>query len=360
MQNLSFNRVLPWDPNPDPLFRKNGDVYLRIYEKGAADVSYVMDEKTFPMQNTGGDIFEAALPYRSGFHYIQILVEGREVLSPLLPIGFGCSRPYNYIDLEDDAAAFCALKDVPHGSVRQEYFFSSATGEWERCLVYTPPGYETSEGTIPVLYLQHGHGENEIGWTAQGRVHLILDNLLAEKKAVPFAVVMNNGMVQVRDADAPGGYRVDHVLFEKMLLCDVIPFIENKYHVGGSRERRGMAGLSMGSMQTSRIICRHPEMFSEVGLFSGFLHDLMDTGENASDYLDALNGGKAFRDQFHVFFRAIGEKDPFYPQFLADDALLDQCGVETTRKVYPGIHDWNVWRRCIYDFSQLIFQSSIE
>lgn len=357
MQNLSFNEVLPWNNNPEPVVRKDNEVVLRLLEKGAEEVSYVMDEEVFPMQNAGGDVFEAVLPYHSGFHYLQILVDGREVLSPLLPIGYGYSRPYNYVDLDDETTAFCSLQDVPHGTVRQEYFFSRVTDEWERCLIYTPPCYDTSDEILPVLYLQHGHGENEIGWTAQGRVNLILDNLLAEKKAVPFAVVMNNGMVQRKDETAPGGHVVDHLLFEPMLLQDVIPFVEKKYHVGGSREKRGIAGLSMGSMQTSRIICRHPERFSEAGLFSGFLRDMIDTSEGAGDYLKALEGGRAFREQFHVFFRAIGENDPFYHWFLEDDALLEKCGVESVRKIYPGVHDWNVWRRCIFDFAQLIFQS---
>lgn len=358
MQYLAMNDVLPWGENPEPLEKRGDKVWLRLFEKGAHTVSYEMDEKTYVMQNAGGDIFEAPLPYSSGFHYVQIFVEGREVLSPLLPIGYGCSRPYNYVDILSEKEDFLALRDVPHGAVHEELFFSGVTGEWERCLVYSPPVSWTASEPIPVLYLQHGHGENEIGWIAQGKVGILLDNLLAEGKIVPFAVVMNNGMVQKKDPGAAGGHVVDHRLLEPMLLQDVIPFLEAKYHVGGSRTKRGMAGLSMGSMQTSRMVCRHPDLFSEVGIFSGFLHDWISTDEDANAHLAALQGGSAFRNQFHTFFRAMGEHDPFYQKFIEDDRLLAACGVPTTRKIYPeGIHDWNVWRRCLYDFAQMIFQN---
>ena len=262
------------------------------------------------------------------------------------------------MDILSEKEDFLALRDVPHGAVHEELFFSGVTGEWERCLIYTPPVSWTAEDPLPVLYLQHGHGENEIGWIAQGKVGILLDNLLAEGKIVPFAVVMNNGMVQKKDPGAAGGHVVDHRLLEPMLLQDVIPFLEAKYHVGGSRTKRGMAGLSMGSMQTSRMVCRHPELFSEVGIFSGFLHDWISTDEDANAHLTALQGGSAFRNQFHTFFRAMGEHDPFYQKFIEDDRLLAACGVPTTRKIYPeGIHDWNVWRRCLYDFAQMIFQN---
>ena len=281
MQYLAMNDVLPWGENPETKKKRGDKVWLRLFEKGAHTVSYEMDEKTYAMQNAGGDILEAPLPYSSGFHYVQIFVEGREVLSPLLPIGYGCSRPYNCVDILSEKEDFLALRDVPHGAVHEELFFSGVTGEWERCLVYSPPVSWTASEPIPVLYLQHGHGENEIGWIAQGKVGILLDNLLAEGKIVPFAVVMNNGMVQKKDPGAAGGHVVDHRLLEPMLLQDVIPFLEAKYHVGGSRTKRGMAGLSMGSMQTSRMVCRHPAWSADIRICSrrsAFSADSCTTG----------------------------------------------------------------------------------
>ncbi len=366
MTPLAFNPVFPAENQPQVLTRRNGKFLLRLAEKNAEKVEITIEDRTIGLQKEGGEIFEAELPFQEGIFYVQILVDGQEQLSPYLPIGYGYSRPYNYFDLEGPGTVFCALRNVPHGAVRSEVFFSSVTGEWERCMVYTPPGYETHpDMRYPVLYLQHGHGENEIGWTAAGRANLILDNLIADGKAAPFLIVMNNGMVQRKDPAAPEGHVVDHLLFEPMLLSDVIPFVEQRYRAGGDRTRRGIAGLSMGSMQTSMLACRHPEMFSEVGIFSGFLHDWISGGEldashhapSRNGHLEALRQGEAFRRQFHTFFRGIGDQDPFLSYFLEDDQLLERCGVETERKIYPGTHDWNVWRRCFYDFAQEIFRS---
>ena len=187
---------------------------------------------------------------------------------------------------------------------------------------------------------------------------------------MPFVVVMNNGMVQkkVTLADGTETHVVDHLLFEPMLLADVIPFIESKYHVGKDKENRGMAGLSMGSMQTSMVTMNHPELFSEVGVFSGFLKDWISSSEldmsqhapNENKHLACMDDAEKFHGYFHTFFRAMGQDDPFWEHFVADDALCEEKGIRCTRKVYNGTHDWNVWRMCIYDFAQLIFKNTKE
>ena len=229
-------------------------------------------------------------------------------------------------------------------------------------MVYTPAEYDkNTDKKYPVLYLQHGHGENEVGRSASGKVHFIMDNLIGEDKAVPFIIVMNNGMVQV---DGPDGDKiVDFRKFEDYLLQDVIPFIEGKYRVGTSKYMRAMAGLSMGSLQTSIIGMNHPEMFSALGIFSGFVTDIITGSEldqvnrDASDnsHLKALESSN-FNSYFDVYFRAMGQDDPFWENFASDDELLEKHGINQIRKVYSGTHDWNVWRECIRDFAQLIFK----
>ena len=364
---LCFNDVIPYDGRPKPVILKNGEYYLQLKEVGAKKVQMAFAEQVFDFQNIGNDIWEIKLPFKTAINYVQLLVDGRETLSALLPVTYGYSRPYNCIELPTEDGDYFAMKNVPHGSVRKEYFFSEVTGEWESCMVYTPAEYDLDpEKTFPVLYLQHGHGENEIGWTVSGKANLIMDNLIAEKKAEPFVIVMNNGMVQkpVKDADGNVSHVVDHLLFEPMLIKDVIPFIEGKYHVGGCREKRGMAGLSMGSMQTSMIVCNHPDMFSEAGIFSGFLRDWISSSEldmschepSEDLHLKAMDDADAFNGYFNTFFRGIGSEDPFMEHFLADDEFCKEKGVKCTRKVYEGTHDWNVWRRCIYDFAQMIFK----
>ena len=248
MQYLAFNPVLPYGENPEPVVYENGKPVLRLYEKGAQRVTLTVAEKEYPFAKSSEqeDVFTLQLPFATGINYVQIAVDGREVLTPLLPIGYGYSRPYNYIELRTPDDDWYQLRDVPHGCVHVEHFFSKVTGEWERCTIYTPPSFdEHPEKTYPVLYLQHGHGENETGWIATGRANLILDNLIAAGKAVPFVMVMNNGMVQKKNDAAPCGHVVDHLLFEPMLLQDVIPFVESKYHCGGKKALRGMAGLGI-------------------------------------------------------------------------------------------------------------------
>lgn len=389
-QALAFDRVLPWEGQvPACEIQADGRAFLRLAAPEAQNVSVVIMDEEYPCTRREDGVWEMEFPFRTGHHYVQFKLDGAEVLTPLLPISYGYSRPYNYVELpvpkktgstgdRGDALSegqcgekleevsgddFYQIKDVPHGSVRREYFFSSVTGEWGSCTVYTPAAYEEeTDKTFPVLYLQHGHGENETGWTTAGKIQFILDNLIAEGKAVPFAVVMCNGMVQTVTED--GRRIVDFMLLEPQLLTDVIPFVEKKFRIGGSRERRAMAGLSMGSLQTSIIGFTHPEYFCALGVFSGFVTDMMqgteldmvDRGPGNNEHLRILDDAQSFARTFPVFFRAIGDKDPYKNFFDADDQMLEARRITHIRRIYHGIHDWNVWRQCIRDFAQMIFQ----
>lgn len=362
-QFLSFDPVLLPPGVPEPvILDENGQPWLRIRADHAKTISMRVDPEEYALQKKGA-VWEAPFPSREGITYVQLIIDGEEILSPYLPITYGYSRPYNCVVLPEEDSDFYRLKDVPHGSVRREYFRSSVTGSWGSCLVYTPPGYDKeTDRQYPVLYLQHGHGENEVGWVASGKADLILDNLIAEQKAPPFLVVMSCGMVQVTDKEGKPG--ADHLLFPKLLTQDVIPFIEGKYRVMADRRHRAMAGLSMGSIHTSITAFTHPELFSRIGLFSGFLHDilkgdpLLDPVErppSENEHLRALDDRKSFAAAYDVFFRAIGDRDPFMECFAEDDALLAEKEIPCIRKIYPGSHDWNVWRRCLRDFAQIVF-----
>lgn len=293
-----------------------------------------------------------------GMRPLFFLVDGVSVLNPMAPIGFGASVATNIADLPQSGEDFYYLKDVAHGAVSREYYHSSVTGRYESCLVYTPPGYMNG-GTekYPVLYLQHGHGENEQCWVYQGKVNFIMDNLLAEDKARPCIIVMNNGMVQQHTDE---GRRVNAMQLTNLLVADCIPFIEKTYRVKTDRQNRAMAGLSMGSMQTSMTTLTHPELFAWAGVFSGFVQPLPMISEERG-YLDALNDAQRFCDAFRLFFRAIGSQDPFYHLFEKDSDFMSQKGLSPERcgahiiRTYPGSHDWNVWRRCVRDFLSLLF-----
>lgn len=361
-QVLAFDPVLPWNGIKEGVFQEDGKNYLQLYLPVAEKVSLIYSENEFKGKKNEQGVWRWELPFDTAINYIQLVVDGTPMLSPVLPIGYGYSRPYNFVVLDRAGEDYYALKDVLHGSVRKEYYFSTVIKEWQSCVVYTPPCYEESREDYPVLYLQHGHGENENGWSSAGRVNFILDNLIAEKRAVPFIVVMCNGMVQKEQED--GERVVDFVLFEEELLKDIIPFIEKHYRAKTDKGFRGMAGLSMGSLQTCITAFNHPDMFAYVGLFSGFMTDFIqgsdldmvkrEKGDN--HHLRILENREKFTNSFRLFFRAIGEDDIFLEKFLQDDHLCERYGISGIRKLYKGAHDWNVWRRCIYDFAQLIFK----
>jgi len=362
-QVLAFDAVLPPEGVPDVLVQdEEGAYWLRIKAPKAAKVQLEINTDLYDFKKGGDDIWCVRLPVTGGLHYIHLLIDGTLWLSPYLPIGYGYSRPCNTIALPEESGSFYGLRDVPHGKLIRDYFYASVTGRWESCMIYTPPCYEEApEEIFPVLYLQHGHGENECGWSAAGRVPFILDNLIAAGKCTPFAVVMNNGMVQKKAGD---NRIVDFTLFDRYLTEDIIPFAERRYRVGRSKEKRAMAGLSMGSLQTSMAGFRHPELFSALGIFSGFLYDwiqgseidMVERGAGDNSHLAFLEDREKVAKSFRIFFRAIGDKDPFLEYFKEDDVRCEKSGIRQERRIYEGIHDWNVWRQCIRDFAQLIFR----
>jgi len=296
---------------------------------------------------------------RPGLSPLFFTVDGVSVINPMAPIGFGASRPGNMLEVPQEGVDFFYCKDVPHGAVSQEFYFAETTGEWESCYVYTPPGYMNGTESYPVIYLQHGHGENERCWTTQGKVNFIMDNLIAEGKAKPCIIVMNNGMVQ---SDEPEGRRVRPHLLEDLLVRDCIPYIDRTYRTLTDRENRAMAGLSMGSMQTSIITLKHPELFAYAGVFSGFIHAIGWLGVDSDEHLEAMNDVEKFTRDYKVFFRAMGSEDNFRKMFVEDSAFMAEKGLSPDKcashieVTYPGAHDWNVWRMCIRDFAQLIFK----
>lgn len=361
-QALSFCPVISAADEPEGQIRDaEGNVWIQIKADYASDVSLIIYEQKFPFIKEEG-IWKLKYTGKDGITLVQLQIDGMNVLTPYLPICYGYSRPYNYVSIETEEE-FYYLKNVPHGTVRQEYFHSDITGEWERCFVYTPVEYEECpEKRYPVLYLQHGHGENETGWIEEGKVHFIMDNLIQAKEAKPFIIVMNNGMVQTKNAE--GKRIVDHTIFPEYLIKDVIPYIEKKYRTIKNKDSRAMAGLSMGSIQTSITAFEYPEYFSYIGLFSGFLRDfiqgdkimdMVQRGKASDKHLRILDSKETFKNNLKIFFRAMGENDIFIQKFLEEDELLSKKDISCIRIIYEGGHDWNVWRRCIRDFAKLLF-----
>lgn len=351
------NEIVP----PGILLLDDGRIRLNFAAKDAVSVTATAHRKEYVLEKGEDGIWTTEIDAGDGgFCPVMFFVDGAEVINPLAPIGFGASRPINYIDIPQQDGNFFAIQDVPHGAVVQDYYFSKATDCWKSCLVYTPPGYMKDDmRSYPVLYLQHGHGENEQCWIHQGKANFILDNLLADGKIEPMIVVMNNGMVQT----VSDGYRkLDTAKIEALLLEDCIPYIESHYRVKTDKWSRAMAGLSMGSMQTSKVTLSHPDLFGYAGIFSGFVGSFGKMVGDA-DYMKELDDKEQFVKDFKVFFRANGDRDfVAMERFQADRAYFAERGLSPQdtpvhiEKIYSGEHEWNVWRRCLRDFAQLIFR----
>ena len=325
-----------------------GKVSFRIKAPNAREVVLDQFGRIFPLTRTSGEMWEGVADFGPGFQYFFLKIDGADGLCPYLPIGFGCCRPMNFVDVPVPGEDWDGLDGIPHGAVTRHYYPSSVTGRMECCLVYTPPAYDPAKA-YPVLYLQHGYGENETGWVYQGHVGRIADQLLNRGGMAEMIIVMGNGMTE-----APEGRQVFGT-FTKVIVADLIPFIEGRYPVFTDKWHRAMAGLSMGSYQTSRVTLTHPDMFGYAGVFSGFLRS--PRPDEPEDHLALLEDAPRFNDSFRVFYRAMGTEDQFFDRFREDDALLEGRPLNITRRTFPGGHDWGVWRRCIHDFLPMLFKA---
>lgn len=334
----------------------DGRVQLCMYAPNAQEVRVKFSSPGFivPLQRGERGLWTAVTETpTAGMLTTEFFVDGNSVLNPMAPIGFADNNPVNYVNVPEEEFDFYQCKDVPHGSVSHEFFRSSVTGRTETCLVYLPAEYAAHpEKAYPVLYLQHGYGENETCWTMQGHVNFILDNEIAAGTAVPMIVVMCNGMLQLPGDGGRSWRHADPACMEDFLLHDVIPFVERRFRCLTDRDHRAMAGLSMGSFQTCWTTFRHLDLFSYAGLFSGFMRSPR-TGEGA--HLGVLDDAGAFHRALKVFFRAMGDKDPFFDAFRQDSEICREKNIHCIEKIYDGYHLWKVWRECVRDFLPLLF-----
>ena len=325
----------------------DGRVFVRVKAPGAETVELDQFGALFPLARAEDGMWEGTLDLGRGFKYFFLKIDGADVLSPYLPIGYGCCRPMNFIDIPVPGENWDELSDIPHGAIARRYYPSAVTGKMESCLVYTPASFDAAK-KYPVLYLQHGYGENETGWVYQGHLARIADQMLHAGEIKEMIIVMGNGMTQTVDK------RPNFSAFTEVLLTDLIPFVEANYPVLTDKWHRAMAGLSMGSYQTSLVTLSHPELFGWAGLFSGFLR--APWGNPDEPHLAILDDGARFAESFRLFYRAMGTEDQFFDRFTADDALLAAKTVSMLRQTFPGGHDWSVWRRCIHDFLPRLFK----
>jgi len=306
----------------------------------------------------GAWIGTTAGPLDEGFHYYHLTIDGGTFNDPGTLNFYGSTGWESGIEVPAHDQDFYALRDVPHGQVRQILFPSKSTNTSRRAFVYTPPDYDKDPTKrYPVLYLQHGWGEDETAWSNQGRANLIMDNLISEGKIKPFLIVMTYGMT---NDTRPGGLRnFDIGPFQTVLVDELIPYVDANFRTLSDQSHRAMAGLSMGGMETKSITLKNLDVFSHIGLFSGGTISLED-----------VNNTPGFKEKVKLVFVSYGSReiDPanrrggggrggFGGDPKANADALKQAGINSVFYVSPDTaHEFQSWRRSLHEFAPLLFQ----
>jgi enterochelin esterase family protein len=328
----------------------------------------------------GADGFWTATtpPLVPGFHYYNFVIDGVDVNDSGSHAFYGGGRDASGIEIPEPGATYYLPQDVPHGAVREIWYFSKVTGSWRHAVLYLPPGYDTqTKIRYPVLYLQHGGGEDETGWIKQGHANFILDNLIASGASKPMIVVMAYGYAR-RAGEAPpdltgkpfGSPEMMKAMqqmsqaFEDDLTQALIPFVDSNFRTIVDREHRAMAGLSMGGMQTFQVTFDHLDLFSYIGGFSGAGGMMMMRGNEKPDMKTAFNGAladpAAFAKKVRLLWIGVGTEEPaqMHAGIVRLHDSLTEANVNHVFYESPGTsHEWQTWRRDLKDFAPRLFQA---
>jgi enterochelin esterase family protein len=350
--SLAAAQADDWKPAPSnmpgrefPQVNSEGRVRARLRAPDAHTVQLDISGVKFPMTKDADGVWTgASTPQDPGNHYYGLVVDGAQVPDPDGSFIYGSGGWRAAVEIPASDQDFYALKNVPHGQVREVLYFGKTSDSHRRCFVYTPPDYDKNVAKrYPVLYLLHGYNENETGWSHQGCAGLIMDNLIAAGKARPFIIVMENGDIgkPVRRSDGT----FDFSGFERVLLDDVIPFIDANFRTLADQPHRAMAGLSMGGMQTRAIAPAHLDMFSHIGVFSGGSIATKDIADLA-----------AFKQKVKLVFVSYGSRENG-AEGKKNVEALKEAGVSTFYYESPNTaHEWQTWRRSLHEFAPLLFQ----
>lgn len=339
--------------NDFPKVDKEGRAYFSISAPEAKDVKVDICSKKYDMKrDSKGNWMAVTDPLPVGFHYYFILVDGVSTVDPATDTFFGCHRQAGGIEIPEgpEGNYYRPQEGVPQGQVRSLYYYSKSAGSFRHAMVYTPAEYEKGKKKYPVLYLQHGMGEDETGWSKQGHMQHIMDNAIHEGRAVPMIVVMESG-----DIRAPFGRGMSHAdygaSFYPVLLNDLIPYIEANFRVKADRENRAMAGLSWGGKQTFDIVLNNLDKFAWMGTFSAAIFGV--------DVKNAYNGifsrPDEFNEKIHYFSMSCGTEENFGTERMVN--TLREAGINVEFKISEGTaHEWLTWRRGLNEFIPNIFK----
>ena len=354
-----------------PMVNSQRMVRAQISAPNAKEVGLDIAGKIYQMTKDENGVWTGTSePQDEGFHYYQLNIDGASVPDPGSLYYYGASRWGSGIEIPSADQDFWQVKNVPQGSMGEVFYWSTYTEKMRRCHVYLPAEYFTNPTKkFPVLYLQHGMGENEYGWAEQGHTAQIMDNLIAEGKAVPCIIVMDNGLNTQRPGEqggfggfggrrpqgAPGqggprrggfgGFGGFSEGFKNVLFNDIIPMVEKNYRVIADSKNRAYAGLSMGGMQAREITLANPDKFAYVGTFS-----------SGAWNVDQVKNSDGFAKKVKLLFMSGGGKENMGVVEAAKN-IKEQLGMNAVGYDSPGTaHEWHTWRRSLYQFAQLMFK----
>ncbi len=335
-----------------PKINPDLSVTCRVVAPEAFTVELDLCNKLYPMVQVEKGVWEVTSdPQVPGFHYYFINVDGVRISDPSSRLFYGCGLMASGIEIPEEGVDFYLPSNVPHGEVRMQRYWSDITQTWRICYVYTPAEYDLNpDKRYPVLYLQHGGGEDETGWPNQGRMDNIMDNLIAGGQSVPMIVVMDRGYATLANSqDTVTSHDMfDFTAFEWVVVQELIPMIDANYRTLPERDYRAIAGLSMGGFQSWSIGLSHKNLFAYIGGFSG-------SGMAASpeNYPSSLN------EQMKLLYVSIGTAEPeqMYAGVKAFHDMLEQNGVDHIYYESQGTaHEWLTWRRSLNQFAALLFK----
>ena len=357
----SYSPVTNINRNGYPRVLQDNSVMFRVNSSQAQNIQIDLGGNKYDMTKQEGGIWTVTTkPQVPGFHYYSLIIDGVSTADPASQSFYGCSRWSSAIEIAETGMSDFEVQNVPHGEVRTVYYYSKVDESWRPLMVYTPADYNENQQEYPVVYIQHGGGEDHRGWMEQGRTAQIMDNLIAAGKAKPMIVVSANSNVRSRNGGFGGGYSWQGMqTFRSELLENVIPFIEKNYRVIKDRKSRAMCGLSMGGGQSFYIGLRDPEVFANVGVFSTGMFGGISGASNfdlETEVPGILTDTKAFNKQFDIFFMSCGEQDPRIDYTRNIVKKMRDGGVEVLFNSYPGDHEWQVWRKSLHEFAQYLFK----
>lgn len=354
-----------------PRLNSDRSATFRIQADQAQKVQLLMDFGQSPYDMSGGTdgFWEVTTkPLLPGFHYYAISVDGFASNDPGSRVFFAARKEVSGLEVPGPDSEFFAVKDVRHGTLRTEWYLSKTTGETRRIFVYTPPGYDNSSLRYPVLYLQHGYGEDEAGWSDQGHENFILDNLIAAHKAKSMIIVNENGLPgpsfrpppppQSGSKPPPVGQTArffmneKYASFDRVVSSDLISFIDANFRTMADREHRAIAGLSMGGAQALRIGLNHLDQFAYIGAFS----PAIDITDATKDYDGDFANPVRLNQQLRLLWIGIGNADFLFEPVRESHETLEKAGIRHVWFESSGAHVWTVWRKYLADFAPRLFQ----